>query len=228
MINPISHVLFDMDGLILNTEDLYTIAFQNIVSQYGKNYTFDLKLKLMGTQTHETAERIVSELELPMTQAEFITESKKQFEVLFPDTEVMPGAKRLIRHLHNKGIPIGLATSSSEESYHLKTDKHHKELFALFKYKTFGSSDPNVKRGKPYPDIFLVAASKFPDQPNPRQCLVFEDAVNGVRAAKAAGMQVVMVPDSRIDKSLTDEATIVLKSLEDFRPELFGLPPFDS
>lgn len=52
--------------------------------------------------------------------------------------------------------------------------------------------------------------------------------MNGVRAARAAGMQVVMVPDPRIDKSLTEEATIVLRSLEDFRPEIFGLPPFDS
>lgn len=64
---------------------------------------------------------------------------------------------------------MGLATSSSEESYHLKVDKHHQEIFSLLPFKTFGASDPNVKRGKPHPDIFLVAASKFPDQPNPEQ-----------------------------------------------------------
>ncbi|XP_047537541.1 pseudouridine-5'-phosphatase-like [Vanessa atalanta] len=227
MTKPVTHVLFDMDGLLLNTEDLYTVAFQNIVSQYGKDYTFNLKLKLMGSQAHETAQTIVSELELPITPEEFIHESKKQFEVLFPDTNVMPGAKRLIEHLHNKGIPLGLATSSSEESYHLKVDKHHQALFSLLPYKTFGSSDPNVKKGKPHPDIFLVAASKFPEKPQAEQCLVFEDAVNGVKAARAAGMQVVMVPDPRVDKSLTEEATIVLQSLEHFKPEIFGLPPFE-
>ncbi|CAG4965996.1 unnamed protein product [Parnassius apollo] len=224
---PVTHVLFDMDGLILNTEKLYTIAFQNVVSRFGKDYTFELKLKLMGTQAHEAAQTLIKALDLPMTVEEFITETKEQYQILFPDAELMPGAKRLIEHFHKHKIPIGLATSSSEESYHLKVDKHHADLFSLFPHKTFGSSNPDVKRGKPHPDIFLVAASKFPDRPKPEQCLVFEDAINGVKAARAAGMQVVMVPDPQMDKSLTTEATLVISSLEEFQPQLFGLPPFD-
>lgn len=58
------------------------------------------------------------------------------------------------------------------------------------------------------------------------QCLVFEDAPNGVRAATLAGMQSVMVPDPHVDDELRKEATVVLKSLNEFRPEQFGLPPF--
>lgn len=60
---------------------------------------------------------------------------------------------------------MALATSSAEDSYHFKVDKNHTELFSLFPYKTFGSSDPTVKHGKPHPDIFLVTAAKFPDKP---------------------------------------------------------------
>ncbi|CAK1545570.1 unnamed protein product [Leptosia nina] len=225
-IKPVTHVLFDMDGLLLNTEDLYTELFQNIVSKYGKNYTFDLKMKLMGSQAHETAEIITSELDLPMTPEEFQQECQKG-ESLFANCKLMPGAKSLIEHLHKHNVPMALATSSGEDSYHLKVDKNHSEIFSLFPYKTFGSSDPTVKQGKPHPDIFLVTAAKFPERPAPEKCLVLEDAVNGVKSAVAAGMQVVVVPDTRIDKALLTEATQILNSLEEFKPELFGLPPFD-
>ncbi|KAI8437612.1 hypothetical protein MSG28_011876 [Choristoneura fumiferana] len=217
--------LEDFKPEVFDTEELYTVAFQNIVSKFGKNYTYELKVSLMGSQAHETADRIIKALDLPLSRDEFVDISKKEFADLFPTTEVLPGARRLIEHLHKHNIPIGLATSSSVESYELKTN-HHQQLFSLFPFKTFGS-DSEVRQGKPSPDIFFVAAGRFPDKPDPSKCLVFEDSVNGVKAAKAAGMQVVMVPDSRLDKSYTKEATLVLNSLEDFKPEVFSLPPYD-
>ncbi|XP_060805894.1 pseudouridine-5'-phosphatase isoform X3 [Amyelois transitella] len=223
---PVTHVLFDMDGLILNTEDLYTLGFQEIASRYGKQFTFELKNKIMGMQTRAFAATIINELGLPLTVDEFVAESQKIFRDLFPLCKVRPGVEKLIRHLHKHSVPIGLATSSSIESYKLKTAKHQ-ELFDLLSTKTWGSSDPNVKNGKPSPDIFLVAAAKFPDNPPSEKCLVFEDSLNGVRAARAAGMQVVMIPDPQLDRALAKEATLVLDSMDDFVPEQFGLPPYD-
>ncbi|GBP36165.1 Pseudouridine-5'-phosphatase [Eumeta japonica] len=226
MYKKVTHVLFDLDGLLIDSEKFYTQAFSTVCAKYGKKFTWALKASLLGFQGRECADKIISALELPITREEFMTEASKEYEILFPHVQLMPGAERLVEHLHKKGVPIALATSSSQESVDMKM-QNHKDFLNLFHHKTMGSSDPDVKRGKPDPAIFLVCASRFLDQPKPEDCLVFEDAVNGVKAARAAGMQVVLVPDPRVESNLFNEATLVLNSLEDFVPELFGLPAYD-
>ncbi|XP_053670954.1 probable pseudouridine-5'-phosphatase isoform X3 [Anopheles nili] len=214
-----------MDGLLLDTETLYTQVTQSIAEPYGKTYTWEIKQTIMGLQRDEAAEAIVAALELPLTPAEYVQVSTERINTVMENCQLMPGAERLVRHLHKHNVPIALATSSGADSVEVKT-KNHRELFELFGHKVMGSSDPAVKEGKPAPDIFLVAAERFPDQPAPGQCLVFEDAPNGVTAAIAAGMQAVMVPDPHIEEDQRRHATVVLQSLEDFRPEQFGLPAF--
>lgn len=131
---------------------------------------------------------------------------------------------RLIRHLHRHGVPIAVATSSSSATLAEKT-KNHRELFDLFHHVVTGSHS-DLKHGKPAPDIFLLSAKNFDPPPEPSQCLVFEDAPNGVQAAFDAGMQSVMVPHKNLAPQYTRKATQVLHSLIDFRPSDFGLPPF--
>ncbi|XP_044578093.1 pseudouridine-5'-phosphatase isoform X2 [Cotesia glomerata] len=223
----VTHCLFDMDGLLIDTEFRYTEAYNKVLNKYGKNFSWELKASIMGFHFNEAAKRVVEFLELPITPEELMDQVTPYYDILFPDSQLMPGAERLLRHLVKHNIPIALATSSSEKSYELKTRKL-KPVFELFHHRVLGGSDPDVKHGKPAPDIFLVAASRFSDSNpvQPSQCLVFEDAPNGVEAAVSAGMQVVMVPDSNLPKELTKRATMVLNSLEEFKPELFGLPPF--
>lgn len=223
----VTHCIFDMDGLLLDTERLYTEVTQSIAEPYGKTYTWEIKQTIMGLQRDEAAEAIVAALELPLTPAEYVQISTERINRVMEECQLMPGAERLVRHLHQHQIPIALATSSGADSVEVKT-KNHRELFELFGHKVMGSSDAEVKEGKPAPDIFLVAASRFPDRPDPSQCLVFEDAPNGVTAAIAAGMQAVMVPDPHIEEDQRKHATLVLRTLEDFRPEQFGLPAFST
>ncbi|XP_015115948.1 pseudouridine-5'-phosphatase isoform X1 [Diachasma alloeum] len=226
--NKVTHVLFDMDGLLLDTEYRYTEIYNRVIRKYGDyTFTWNHKATTMGFHPIESAKKVIEIFNLPTTPDEFMEQLTPHYQELFPHSQLMPGAERILRHLHKHNIPIALATSSGETSYELKTKKV-KPMFELFHHKVLGGSDAEVKNGKPAPDIFLVAARRFPDNPEPSKCLVFEDAPNGVQAALSAGMQVVMVPDPNLPRELTKKATIVLGSLEGFKPELFGLPPYDN
>jgi HAD superfamily hydrolase (TIGR01509 family) len=134
------------------------------------------------------------------------------------------GVLRLIHHLHANGVPMAVATGSHKRHFALKT-QNHKEMFTLMHHVVMGD-DPDVKTGKPSPDIFLAAMRRFEGNIEPSNCLVFEDAPSGVAAAKNAGMYAVMVPDSRLDVSYHKGADQVLSSLLDFKPGEWGLPPF--
>ncbi|XP_035724611.1 pseudouridine-5'-phosphatase-like [Vespa mandarinia] len=224
-LKKVTHCIFDMDGLLLDTEVLYSKVFNQISQKYGKEYTWEHKIKIMGFKSNESANAIVDMLELPISGSEFENQLAAIYADVFSKCNLMPGAERLLKHLKNNNIPIALATSSAKTTSDIKTQRWE-HIFDMFHHKVYGGTDPEVKKGKPHPDIFLIAAQRFPDKPEPSKCLVFEDSPNGVEAGIAAGMQVVMVPDPLLDKKYLENATIVLKSLDDFRPELFGLPPY--
>lgn len=143
--------------------------------------------------------------------------------------QLMPGAQRLIEHLSAKKVPIAIATGSAESGFERKTGHIGDILRKPFSHHVYAGSDPEVKRGKPHPDVFEQAAKRFKNPPKDmKSVLVFEDAINGVKAALAAGMQVILVPDKRLDLTkVTVRPTQVLQSLEQFKPELFNLPKFD-
>ena len=145
---------------------------------------------------------------------------------LYPSAAALPGVIKLVTHLHQHGVPLAIATSSSRAAVQAKR-RNHETLFACFDAIVTAE---DIAHGKPAPDVFLAAAQALGVPPG--ECCVFEDATAGVVAGLAAGCVVCAVPDRRIFAA--DElqpagfgsAHEVLDTMEQFDPQRWGFPPF--
>lgn len=215
-----------MKSPILDSEDVYFATYKQVFAEYGQEYTDELNFKNMGAPSLTALQVTKDALGIDASVEELHDKYENYVEENLKNLQFMPGVEKLVRHLKASNVPIAIATSSSEIAYNTKT-KQYAEFFSLFHHVVvFGKEKETIKKGKPAPDIFLVCAERFDEKPPVDSILVFEDSPNGVLAAKSAGMQVVMTPNSLVDKELTKPATIVLDSMEKFKPEWFGLPPY--
>ena len=222
MLPKISCLIYDLDGLLLDTETIYTETTQKVVSKYGKVFDWSIKKKIIGRRSIQSAKIIVESLDLPITPEEYLDLRKDDLIEKFKHSMPMPGAIELTTHFFHKNIPQAIATSSASPMFEAKNEKNEK-WFSQFKIIVKGD-DPELIEGKPAPDIFLIAAKRLGFEPE--NCLVFEDAPSGVEGAIAAGMSVVAVPDPNLDHNYYKNASQIITSLNEFKPEYWGLPKF--
>ena len=216
---PVHNVIFDLDGVLLDTEPLYTQATAAVATRFGKRYDWTVKSQCIGRGTLEAARIIVDALALPLSPEQLVRERDVVLIGLLATAPALPGAAALTRALAAGGVPMAIATSTEARLYALKAAAH-REWLAIFGAVVCGD-DPRVRRAKPAPDIFLAAAADLGAEPG--DCLVFEDSPFGVEAALAAGMQVVALPDPAMDRTRYRDAHLVVGGFADLTLAALGL-----
>ena len=121
-------MIFDVDGLILDTGRIFSNATREILSQHGKSLDWEQRVELMGKRREDMIEDMIELLDLPMTTEELNEEYSNLVEPMYGKCKMHEGAARLIKHLHAHKIPIAVATSSSTPTLAEKTKNHRYHL----------------------------------------------------------------------------------------------------
>jgi HAD superfamily hydrolase (TIGR01509 family) len=186
---PVEAVIFDMDGLLLDTESVYRAAMVASGSAMGYAFPDAFCRSMVGTAETEIHLMLQQQFgaDFPIAQLFQACELEMRRR-LEPGVPLKAGAAELIEELAVRKLPMAVATSTVR-----RIAEHHLKRAGLFAHFAAVCTREDVTRGKPHPDLFLAAAGKLGVRAE--RCLVLEDSYPGVRAAHASGAMAVMVPD---------------------------------
>lgn len=206
----IKAVLFDMDGLMVDTESLSTEAFINSAKAQGYNMTKEETLKVLGYTKASIYQFWIDYFQGTNVDGKKLVDDHYEYieNVLYTvGPEKMPYVEELLKYLKENNYKIAVASSSDTADI-----KNNLEKTKLEKYIDEIASGAEVENGKPAPDVFLLAAKRL--GVDAKDCLILEDSKAGVKAGKASGAMVFMVPDMfTVDKECEDTADRILKNL---------------
>jgi len=206
-------VIFDLDGVLADSELWWSEIDAKLLAQYGVNYRGEYHRNVLGVSYRLAVEfyKKVFDLSVP---AEEMMRQRAEIAIDFFANRVglFPSAKRVLKELRQMNLRLAVATSSVSASVRPFLNRHN--LTSSFDVIVTGDE---IERGKPQPDIYLRAAEKLSLAAD--ECLVIEDALSGIAAAKAAKMRVAAIPDTRFvdPREFEKEADYLLSSLSEIQ-----------
>lgn len=177
-------VLFDMDGVIVDTEPLHRKAYFKTFNDLGIDVSEDLYTSFTGASTKRVCDTLINKFNLKQTYEEIAKTKRDYFKDYFYNDEefdLIPGVKELIQHYYENGITLILASSATMATINMVFEK-----FELEKYFSGKISGAELKESKPHPEVFLLAA-KMANEPV-ENCMVIEDSTNGILASHRANI----------------------------------------
>lgn len=216
-------IVWDQDGTAMDTETLYRAFFTMMAAK--ERIKFDplsiLRRRVLGVDWKRIViPDMINTLGLSFSADEYDAWSIAFFEAMAPFSELLPGAERLINHFSHHQIPIAIATSCDKVRV-ASTWQSYPDLLKKFQVVVSGD-DPEVKNGKPAPDLLLVTAQRL--NLSAQECVYVGDNPADMQAADAAGMPFVAVPNYLQTPEVFAGSFAIIDSLEDFPLEQLGLP----
>jgi beta-phosphoglucomutase len=210
---PVKALIFDMDGVLVNTEPHHVFLEKKLFARLNLNITEEEHSKYMGKATDVMWMEIIRKHNLHYKVHELAERNKKEIISYFSELkeiELMPGIINILEKLYQKRIPMAVASSSDAETIEIILSRTG--LSKYFLYRVYSGL---VKKSKPAPDIYLYTADLL--SVKPEECLAIEDSENGIKAAKTAGMFCVAYTGKSSgsqDQSLADECIDDFSQLE--------------
>ena len=208
--------LFDLDGVLLDTEPLHAIAWRQAATHFGTDLTDGQLAQLQGKRRLENSRQVCSWISQPITPEELLAVRQPIAADLMASAPAMPGAESLVRYIHSLNLPMALVTSSERTSMQHKIGHH--SWVNLLQVQVCGD-DSALKAGKPAPDPYKLGASKL--NVNPQDCWAIEDSDAGCQSAVEAGCNVwrLMQP-VEFARPYSHQAVITIKALSELETQL--------
>ncbi|MGH7791373.1 MAG: HAD family hydrolase [Thermodesulfobacteriota bacterium] len=215
-------VIFDMDGVMIDSEPLWEKTERILLGRRGIDYNPTYRDKIVGLNQKDSGKLLRETFSLLETVEELLEERTKILLSLYEkELELVPGLLTLLNELKENGFNLALASSSPYKIIKFVLDK-----FSLNEFFRVVVSGDFVKLGKPHPDIYLHTAKELGVKP--WECVVIEDSINGLKSAKAASMLCIALPDKRLSPKEFEIADLMLDRLDKVNTEVIrNLPDKD-